>query len=210
MHLLLLSLGVSAVPDFITNHVGRAIEEVRVGYLNDASSPYAGADFVAAERQQLAELGYPLTDITVADFDDATAFSAALDGIDVVYVAGGNTFVLLDALRRHGADQVLADKVRAGLPYIGASAGSIVTGPSIEPISLMDDPTDAPELASRTGLGLIDTVIIPHADGQLPPYPPALIHQIKQTYQTEYPLTFINDDQALLIEHSTRQLIASP
>lgn len=168
------------------------------------------ASFVAAERQQLTELGYPLTDITVTDFDDDKAFSAALDGIDALYVAGGNTFALLEALRRYGADQVLTGKVKAGLPYIGASAGSIVTGPSIEPVSLMDDPTDAPELTSRIGLGLIETTVVPHSDGQLPPYPPTLIAQIKQTYEADYPLTFINDDQALLIENAPPTLIASP
>ncbi len=210
MALLLLSLGVGAVPDFITTHVNRPANEIRVGYLNDAAGPFAGEEFVAAERQQLAELGYPLIDITAGDFDDADAFAAALDDVDVLYVAGGNTFALLAALRRHGRDTVLIDKVRAGLPYIGSSAGSIVTGPSIEPVSLMDDPNAAADLASRAGLGLINTVVIPHADGQLPPYPPALIAQIKQTYEADYPLTFINDDQALLIENAHPSLTVSP
>lgn len=210
MALLLLSLGVGAVPDFITNHVSRPAAEVRIGYLDDAAGPYAGEEFVVAERRQLADLDYRLTDLTAADFDDAESLIAALEEIDVLYVAGGNTFALLAALRRHGADTVLIDKVHGGLPYIGSSAGSIVTGPSIEPVSLMDDPTEAPDLGSRVGLGLVDTVVIPHANGALPPYPPALITQIKQTYEADYPLTFINDDQALLIENERPRLIASP
>lgn len=208
--MLLLSLGVGAVPDFIADHVNRPAGEVRIGYLNDAARPYAGEEFVAAERQQLAELGYELTDITAESFDDADAFGAALDDLDVLYVAGGNTFALLASLRRHGADAVVVDRVRAGLPYIGSSAGSIVTGPSIEPASLMDDPADAPDLTDRGGLGLVDTVVIPHADGALPPYPPALIAQIKQTYETDYSLTFINDDQALLVENAQPRQITSP
>lgn len=210
MALLLLSLGVGAVPDFITAHVNRPANEIRVGYLNDAASPHTGEEFVAAERQQLAELGYPLIDITADHFDDADAFAAALDDVDVLYVAGGNTFALLAALRRRCGDSVLIDRVRGGLPYIGSSAGSIITGLSIEPVSLMDDPADAPDLLSRDGLGLIDAVVIPHADGQLPPYPPALIARIKQTYEADYPLTFINDDQALLVENAHPSLIASP
>ena len=128
----------------------------------------------------------------------------------MLYVAGGNTVVLLASLRRRGADVVLIEKVRAGLPYIGSSAGSIVTGPSLEPVSIMDDPSEAPELTDRNGLGLVDTVVIPHADGALPPYPPELITQIKQTYDSEYPLTFLDDDQALLIDDASPRLIASP
>ena len=42
MALLLLSLGVGAVPDFITTHVNRPANEIRVGYLNDAAGPFAG------------------------------------------------------------------------------------------------------------------------------------------------------------------------
>lgn len=210
MHLLLLSLRVGAVPDFVASRVDRTGKEVRIGYLDDAARPYAGADFVAAERRQLAELGYALTDITVGELDDRADFGAVLDDIDVLYVAGGNTFALLAALRRRGADEVLVERVRAGLPYIGSSAGSIVTGSSIEPVSLMDDPAEGPDLVDRTGLGLVDVVAIPHADGALPPYPPALIAQIAQTYGSEHPLVFVADDQALLVEGADIRLVPSP
>ncbi|EYT61981.1 peptidase S51 dipeptidase E [Dietzia sp. UCD-THP] len=210
MNLLLLSLGVGAVPALLAEHVNRPAPAVRIGYLNDAASPYAGAGFVAAERAQLADLGYVLTDITAADIDDTSGSAAALDGLDAVYVAGGNTFVLLAALRRHGADAVLTGRVRAGLPYIGSSAGSVVTGPGIDPVSLMDDPSAAPDLADRSGLGLVDTVVIPHADGALPPYPPELIARLVETYGSTYPLTLVNDDQALLVEDGSARLISSP
>ncbi|NMM92429.1 peptidase S51 dipeptidase E [Rhodococcus sp. SRB_17] len=210
MHLLLLSLGIGAVPDFVSANVKRPTGEVLVGYLNDAARPYAGEAFVAAEREQLTNLGYTLTDITAGDYDQVDEFVAALDDLDVLYVAGGNTFVLLAALRRHGADAVVVEKVRAGLPYIGSSAGSVITGPSIEPVSFMDNLADAPDLADRSGLRLIDTVVIPHADGALPPYPPELIAQIKESYEADYPLSFVNDDQAILVENMSPRLVSSP
>lgn len=210
MHLLLLSLGVGAVPEFVSAHVTRPAGEVVVGYLHDAARPYAGEEFVTAERQQLAELGYALTDISAGEHNRAESFGAALEDVDALYAAGGNTFALLAALRRHGADAVIVERVGAGLPYIGSSAGSIITGPSIEPASLMDDPAEAPDLADRSGLGLIETVVIPHADGALPPYPPELIAQLRQAYEDRFPLTFINDDQALLVENGPPRLISSP
>ena len=55
MALLLLSRGVGAVPDFISSHIPKPTDDIRIGYLNDAAAPYAGAEFVAAEREQLAE-----------------------------------------------------------------------------------------------------------------------------------------------------------
>ncbi|SJM58033.1 Type 1 glutamine amidotransferase-like domain-containing protein [Gulosibacter sp. 10] len=210
MNLLLLSLGAGAVPGFIASCVDRPAAEVRVGYLNDAARSYPAEWFAAAEREQLAAFGYRLIDIAAGEFEDADAFRAALDGVDALYAAGGNTFVLLEALRRRGSDAVVVERVRAGLPYIGSSAGSIVTGPSAEPASLMDDPAEAPDLSDRAGLGLVDAVVIPHADGALPPYPPELIDRIARTYGDAYPLVFLEDDQALLVEDASTRVIPSP
>ncbi|WP_129658439.1 Type 1 glutamine amidotransferase-like domain-containing protein [Rothia halotolerans] len=209
MNLLLLSLGIGAVPGFISSRLGRPAGEVRIGYVDDAAAPHAGEWFVAAERERLAGLGYALEDITAGDYEDAAEFAAVLDGVDALYVAGGNTFALLAALRRRGCDAVVAERVRAGLPYIGSSAGSVITGLSVEPVSLMDDPDEAPDLADRTGLALVDAVLVPHADGALPPYPPELIARIAQTYGAAYPLTFLNDDQALLVEDGSSQVVIS-
>ncbi|SCY75826.1 dipeptidase E [Rhodococcus erythropolis] len=157
MPLLLLSLGIGAVQDFISTHVDREPGEINIGYINDASLPYSGEEFVAAEHEQLAALGYSLTDITAGDHDQAGTFRSVLDELDAVYVAGGNTFVLMSAFRRNGTGNALVEKVRTALPYIGSSAGSIITGLSIEPVSLMGDPSEAPDPAERVGLALVDT-----------------------------------------------------
>ena len=209
MNLLLLSLGVGAVPAFLAAHVPRPARELRIGYINDAAAPYAGFDFVAAEREQLAALGYQLVDLTVGDAS-AAQVADALDSVDALYVAGGNTFSLLEALRSSGADQLIVERVRAGMPYIGASAGSIVAGPDIEPLSLMDDPSTAPLLTSYDGLGLVTTVVVPHADGKLPQYPIDLSAQIIRQYGATHRLTPVHDDQALLVTPHGERIIASP
>src|SRR5262249_43977238 len=55
-----------------------------------------------------------------------------LDRVDAVFVGGGNTFRLLHRLYRYGLIPLLRERVRAGMPYIGSSAGSIVAGPSLK------------------------------------------------------------------------------
>ncbi len=136
-------------------------------------------------------------------------FASALDEIDALYVASGSTFGLLDALRANNARQAIVDRVRAGLPYIGASAGSIVAGPSIEPASLMDDPADAPGLEDYEGLRLIPSVVIPHADGQLPPYPAELIQRTLEQFGADHELIPLRDDQALIVDAEGSRVIAS-
>lgn len=173
---------------------------MRIGYINDAATPHGGAEFSASERNRLAGFGYHIKDLEVRTFRTPEAFGEALDTLDAVYVAGGNTFTLLESLRTHGAGRVLTARVRDGLPYIGLSAGSIVTGPSIEPLALMDDPAVAPALTSYASLRLVDFVTVPHANGQLPPYPPELIAEITRMYGTTHKLRLLNDNEALLVD----------
>lgn len=194
---LLLSLGLGAVPPFLAAHAPTD-RPLTIGYVPDAARPYADAPFVAAERERVAALGHAVVDIPLTGAS-AQEVAAALDGVDALYVAGGSTFALLDALRTSGADAVITERVRAGLPYIGLSAGSIVAGPSVEPASLMDDPADAPGLTDLRGLGLTDAVVVPHADGKLPPYPLDLIGRTLDRYGSDHELVPLCDDEALLI-----------
>lgn len=205
MNLLLLSLNPAAVPDFLSECLGALGRPVRIGYIGDAA---AGMPFAENERAGIEALGYEVVPVR-ARGTEAEAFAELLDTVDAVYVAGGETFVLLEALRSSGAGDVLADRVRAGLPYIGSSAGSVVAGPSITPVELMDDRDLAPDLRSDDGLALIDRVIIPHADGNIPPYPLELIERLVSEYGDRFPLRTLNDDQALRVRSDGAEVIRS-
>ena len=145
---------------------------------DDAGAPYADQPFGSFEWTQLTDLGFRLTRMTLAKYTDAADFDSDMNAVDAVYLSGGHTFVLLGALQGNGTGEVLKARVRAGLPYVGLSAGSVVAGPNVEPVAPLDDPADAPGVTDYTGLGLVDTVVIPHADGALPPYPPAMIDEV--------------------------------
>ncbi|NKY17790.1 type 1 glutamine amidotransferase-like domain-containing protein [Tsukamurella spumae] len=204
-----MSLNAGALPGFLRRHTGREPSELRLGFIDDAGAPYADQPFGSFEWNQLTDLGFRLTRMTVGKYRDPRDFASDLGTVDAVYLSGGHTFVLLGALQRNGTGEVLAERVRAGLPYIGLSAGSVVAGPNVEPVAPLDDPADAPDVTDFTGLGLVDTVVIPHADGLLPPYPPALIDEVVRTYGDRFPLTRVNDDQALLVEDGVATLIPS-
>lgn len=206
MKLLLLSLNPGALRSFLDPASSAAA--LRIAYICDAQVAYADAPFVQAERRAIEVLGHELVDIT-ARHTTPSDFESMLDGVDAVYVAGGSTFALLESLRVTGNDEVLVRRVRDGLPYIGLSAGAIIAGPDIAPASLMDDPADGPSLTEFTGLGLMGRTVIPHADGMLAPYPPALITETVAKYGSTHQLLLLRDDQALLIEGDREMMIDS-
>lgn len=208
--ILLLSRDTGAILPFLTgsNRAKAPLDGFRIAYIDDAQQSFAGAAFVEAERAALEELAGHIVPVTARE-TETHRFDQILEDVDAVYVASGSTFALLDALRESGNAAVLVDRVRAGLPYIGASAGSIIAGPDVTPASLMDDPADGPALTDYAGLALIDQTVIPHADGLLPPYPPELIQKTLDTYRGAYALAPLNDDEALLMDNGRLSVIRS-
>jgi dipeptidase E len=78
-------------------------------------------------RGALAPLGYALRSVHETP-DPAEAVRAA----QAIAVGGGNTFHLLHRLYETGLLGVIRGRVRAGVPYLGWSAGSVVACPTIQ------------------------------------------------------------------------------
>ena len=56
-----------------------------------------------------------------------------INDFDIIYMLGGNTFYLLDVIRKTNFDKQIIDFINKGKIYIGSSAGSEILGSSIEP-----------------------------------------------------------------------------
>lgn len=89
---------------------------------------------------------------------DAAGAKALLESADGIFIGGGETFVLLGELYRTGQLQLIRDRVAAGVPYGGSSAGANVAGLRIGTTN--DFPVA--EIPSRTSLGVFPAVINPH------------------------------------------------
>lgn len=117
---------------------------------------------------ELASLGIAGTHLDLRDFfGRPEALRASLGRFDLVWVVGGNAFVLRRAMKQSGFDDVITGMLdNDEIVYAGFSAGAVVAAPSLEGIHLMDDPDEAPPGYDREtvwdGLGLIDHAIVPH------------------------------------------------
>jgi len=81
-----------------------------------------------------------------------------LDRADAIFVGGGNTFRLLKTLYERDLLTTIRDRVRAGLPYLGSSAGTVIAAPTMKTTN--DMPIVEPP--SFAALGLVDFQINPH------------------------------------------------
>jgi dipeptidase E len=125
--------------------------------------PYAVFDrdgYARKARERFEAMGFGLDSI----HDVRGGPASAVDQAEAIFIGGGNTFRLLDALWRHELIGPIAARVRAGLPYIGSSAGSNVAGPSIKTTN--DMPIVEPP--SFAALGLVPFNINPHYQDPIP------------------------------------------
>jgi dipeptidase E len=126
--------------------------------------PYAGVkisfeDYVARVREALAEVGLNVRGVNEGDAKQIVSEAQA------VMIGGGNTFHLLTNLYKNDLVDVIREKVQAGTPYIGWSAGSNVACPTIKTTN--DMPVIEPP--SLTALGLFPHQLNPHyTDAKIP------------------------------------------
>lgn len=126
-----------------------------------------GPDYVAATGQTVAHLqslgagdGRSVTGAPDARQDPSGALAALRDA-RLVVLPGGSPSRLLDALRAHGLDTLLADLLDDGGSVCGSSAGAMVLG---ERLALPDR-----GLEVVAGLGLVPGVaVVPHWRGPGP------------------------------------------
>lgn len=126
-----------------------------------AKADGGGTIYVKRQRRALEKLGIKacVLDISAAGSNEITA---KLLNSDIIYIGGGNTFYLLQELKRSGADKLIKEQVLLGKAYIGESAGAVVAAPCIDYIEDMDKRDAAPNLRDCSALGLVDFYTLPH------------------------------------------------
>ena len=174
-----------------------------VAYIPTASLAEEPGGWAALEKQNLEQMGLVVDEVEVSTAPYA-AIQRALQKNDLIYIAGGNTFFLLQALKQSGADRLIREEVHKGKPYIGESAGAIAAAPDIAYSSAMDDPGKAPGLQDYTGLHL--TEWYPVAQRGNPEYG-AAVEQIVAAYASTLDLKVIDDHQAPFVEDSRVEVL---
>lgn len=123
---------------------------------NIAFVPFASVDsyddFADKIRTGLSALPYEINLVLPGNA------KTVIENADAIMVGGGNTFKLLHDLYAFELVDIIRQKVQSGTPYIGWSAGSNLTGPTI--CTTNDMPILEP--GSFTSFGFFSFQINPH------------------------------------------------
>jgi dipeptidase E len=118
--------------------------------------PYALYDrdaYANMARERFKAMGYQLDSV-----HEVSDTRRAVNDAEVVFIGGGNTFRLLKALYDFDLLLPIRQRVAEGIPYIGSSAGSNVSCPTIK--TTKDMPIVQPP--SFEALALVSFQISPH------------------------------------------------
>lgn len=88
---------------------------------------------------------------TWTDLDDHRA--EELDAVAALYIGGGNTYGLLQQLRRSGFDAAIRQFALGGRPVYGGSAGAAILGRDIDTVRHLDE--NVVQISDTTGLDLL-------------------------------------------------------
>lgn len=156
--------------------------------------------YIDSARDLWRNMGANLFEVelsTATEDETQQAFAKA----DIVYVSGGNTFFLIDQIRKTSADKLINEHLASGKLYVGESAGSIICAPDLTYIQPMDPVPSDYSQDNFNGLGLVDFHVVPHY-GCFPFE--ASAQQILDEH-SDLNLWAITNNQAILVEDGMQQ-----
>lgn len=158
-HLLLTSTGF--FHQKVRKQINKVISNRKSAVIITTASPRKELNQYAIQAKvDLKELG-----IEQVSFLDVEKESIdPLRDADIIYINGGNPFVLLHFLRESGADRLIQMRAKGDCLIVGVSAGSVVLGLSIRIVEWFSPSLNTVELKNLAGCQLFNSSIFPHLD----------------------------------------------
>jgi dipeptidase E len=153
--------------------------EKKVGYTPNAFDftgmpPENRVKHMDFDMNGLKDLGFDVEVLDLRDyFGKKEELKKKLNALNMVWVSGGNTFVLRQAMHLSGFDELMNElRQREDFIYGAYSAGCCVLSHTLKGLQIVDDPADHPYPGQQEtiweGLGFLDYAFLPHFDSEHP------------------------------------------
>lgn len=121
-----------------------------------------------------------------------------------VFIRGGNTFILRQAMKLSGFDVIFEEFLtKDDFVYAGYSAGICVLAPDFRALQIVDDPIDKPykELQDTMweGLGFLEYMILPHYQSEHPESAD-IEKEVEFAKNNNIPFRTLRDGDVIIIE----------
>ena len=179
---------------------------------SDAYDPAKRPQYFAQFSEDLSKLGISSSELDLRHyFEKPELLREELNKFGMLWVAGGNTFVLRRAMRESGLDRLLPDLLtQSELVYAGFSAGVCVLSPSLFGIHLADEPERVPEgyppAVIWEGLNIIDFYVVPHFRS-LHKESAAMENVVDYLRQNALPYYALTDGEAIVIDGKAPEVV---
>ena len=174
-----------------------------VAFIPTAAYPELNKSYVKLATDQIESLGMKVKTVDLVG-ENKDSLYQKLEDADIIWVNGGNTFYLLDQIKKSGFDTIIRKLLDEGKIYFGVSAGSYVACPTIEAAKWkhLDDP-DVVNAKNLDALSFVDFLIIAHYEDV---YKQAVVDGAKTTKQKVIVLT---DQQAIVVNGEEIKIVGS-
>jgi dipeptidase E len=193
--LLLTSSGLTtpALGEAFRKLLPKPVSAVTIAVIPTAGYPEPKPERVATRLAELRSVG--IRHIRVLDIktEDEASLRAKLQDCDALCVNGGNTFWLLDWVRRSAFDRVAAELLARGVLYVGVSAGAYIACPTIEAAGWERQDDNVAGINDLTALNLVPFLISAHYDDSLK----AAIRE--GAARTSLPVVALRDGGAIMV-----------
>lgn len=157
-----------------------------------------------AQSRKLEALGLTVRDLDLRDFFGAPdRMSDRLREHDMVWINGGNAFILRRAMKLSGMDAAVLDLLKHDeIVYAGFSAAAVILSQSLHGLEAVDDPADVPAgypaEVEWSGLGILPFAIVVHHQSDHPESA-AVEKEIDHYKRARIPYRTLRDGEAFVI-----------
>ena len=185
--------GIEKQFNMFINDNGIIVKEIL--FISTAGNVEDYTQYIDEGSHFLERSGYQLNFLDIASESKETC-DAEIKNAQLIYISGGNTFYLLQEIKKKELISVLRKKICTGCPYIGESAGGIILSKNIDYVREMDDVELAPDLKEFSALDVIDFYPLPHYMEE--PFSD-IVQKIAKEYTNRINLVPINNNQAIAV-----------
>ena len=172
-------------------------ESKKILFIPTATNVDEYKKYIHLTQKVFEDFGYEVENFDISVFSEETV-KEKISETKIIFVSGGNTFYLLQELKKKNLIFYLREKIENGLLYIGESAGSVITAPNIGYADIVDDKALATELNDYTGLNLVDFYVVPHFEEE--PFVESS-RKVVELYKDKLDLKVINNKEVVLVEN---------